>query len=190
IIMKNKRQYATRFINLATQVSQINQMSFRSTIQVTHSFLDFLIGEDSSLSISAQSVIRWNKEISEIHVNKMFNRSSCSEYFTFGIAADESTRGQHKIFVLCVMFWNSKDNKPDFQVLSMKDLNSCKRKSVAQAIFDTFSHFKLNAQQCFVCISDNTNYMSGKAGGAISLFNQLNNANLFRIPCAFHVARI
>ncbi|CAG8777927.1 11115_t:CDS:2, partial [Gigaspora margarita] len=50
IFMKNKHQYTTCFINLATQ------------------------------------------EISEIHVNKMLNQSNCSEYFIFGIAADESTR--------------------------------------------------------------------------------------------------
>ncbi|CAG8633949.1 30963_t:CDS:2, partial [Racocetra persica] len=37
-------------------------------------------------------------------------------------------------------------------------------KAVAQAIFDTFNHFKLNSQQCFACVSDNTNYMSGKVG--------------------------
>ncbi|CAG8585084.1 44971_t:CDS:2 [Gigaspora margarita] len=37
-----------------------------------HSFLDFLIRENSS--ISAQSVIRWNKEISKIHMAKMFNQ--------------------------------------------------------------------------------------------------------------------
>ncbi|GET58152.1 hypothetical protein GLOIN_2v1761399 [Rhizophagus irregularis DAOM 181602=DAOM 197198] len=82
---------------------------------------------------------------------------------------DESTRGQHKIFVLCVILWNSKNNKPDFQVLEMKDLATCTGISVAQAIYDIFDHFKVNSEQYFVCISDNTNYMSGKSGGAIKV---------------------
>ncbi|CAB5317701.1 unnamed protein product [Rhizophagus irregularis] len=54
----------------------------------------------------------------------------------------------------------------------MKDLATCTGISVAQAIYDIFDHFKVNSEQCFVCISDNTNYMSGKSGGAISLFNK------------------
>ncbi|RIB28832.1 hypothetical protein C2G38_1349514 [Gigaspora rosea] len=189
-LMKNKYQYSTGFINLATQISQINQMSFRSTIQVTNSILGFLTEESLPLSISRQSIIRWNKEISEIHVNKIFNQDIFSEYFTFGIMLDESTRGQQKIFMLCVISWDSKSNKPSFQVLEMKDLVACTGKSIAQTLQDTFNHFKLNPQQCFVCVTDNTNYMSGKTGGAISLFNKLNNTNMFRIPCGLHVAHI
>jgi hypothetical protein len=142
------------------------------------------------LKISPQSIIRWNKEISEIHVNQIFNQDILSEFFTFGIMLDESTRGQHKIFVLCIIFWNSRINKPDFQVLEMKDLATCTGKSVAQAIYDIFDHFKIDSQQCFVCITDNTNYMSGKSGGAISLFNKLSGANLFQILCGLHIAHI
>jgi hypothetical protein len=190
IIMKNKHHYTTNFINMATQVSQIGQMSFHDTAQTIQLILGFLTGESTPLPISSQSIIRWNKEISEIHVNQIFSQNTFSEYFTFGIMLDESTRGQHKIFVLCVIFWNSKNNKPDFQVLEMKDLATCTGKSVAQAICDIFNHFKINSQQCFVCVSDNTNYMSGKSGGAISLFNKLSGANLFRIPCGLHVAHI
>ncbi|RIB24586.1 hypothetical protein C2G38_2065189 [Gigaspora rosea] len=92
--------------------------------------------------------------------------------------------------MLCVISWDSKSNKPSFQVLEMKDLVACTGKSIAQTLQDTFNHFKLNPQQCFVCVTDNTNYMSGKTGGAISLFNKLNNTNMFRIPCGLHVAHI
>ncbi|CAB4404966.1 unnamed protein product [Rhizophagus irregularis] len=190
IVMKNKHHYSTNFINMVTQVSQIGQISFKNTAQAVQLILGFLTGESSPLPISSNSIIRWNKEISEIHVNQIFNQNNLLEFFTFGIMLDESTRGQHKIFVLCVIFWNSKNNKPDFQVLEVKDLATCTGKSVAQAIYDVFNHFRINPQQCFVCVSDNTNYMSGKSGGAISLFNKLSNANLFRIPCGLHVAHI
>lgn len=55
---------------------------------------------------------------------------------------DESTRGQQKIFILCIIFWNSENDKPDFRVLEMKDLAACTGKSVAQAIYDILNHFK------------------------------------------------
>ncbi|CAG8777466.1 10135_t:CDS:1, partial [Funneliformis caledonium] len=145
IIMKNKHQYTTKFVNMATKVSQIGQMSFRNTAQAIQLVFGFLTGEDS-LKISSRSIIRWNKEISEIHVNQIFNQDILSEFFTFGIMLDESTRGQHKIFVLCVIFWNSRINKPDFQVLEMRDLATCTGKSIAQAIYDIFDHFKINPQ--------------------------------------------
>ena len=35
MIMKNKSQYTTEFINVTTQISQIGQMSFQSTVQAT-----------------------------------------------------------------------------------------------------------------------------------------------------------
>jgi len=70
--MKNKHQYTTNFVNMATQVSQIGQMSFRNTAQAIQLVLGFLTGEDS-LKISSRSIIRWNKKISEIHVNQIFN---------------------------------------------------------------------------------------------------------------------
>ncbi|CAG8682925.1 3645_t:CDS:2, partial [Gigaspora rosea] len=91
ILMKNKHQYSTYFVNLATQISQVNQISFRSTAQVARSILGFLTGESFPLSISKDSIIRWNKEISEIHINKIFNQNIFSEYFTFDIMLDEST---------------------------------------------------------------------------------------------------
>ena len=75
MIMKNKSQYTTEFINVTTQISQIGQMSFRSTVQATQMILGFLTGESSPLSISTQTIIRWNKEISEMHVNEIFSFS-------------------------------------------------------------------------------------------------------------------
>ncbi|RIB02031.1 hypothetical protein C2G38_2150184 [Gigaspora rosea] len=174
---------------------QSNKTLQKKTDQLEHSntkkyFKVFFSGENLTLPTSHVSVVRWNQEISEIHINQILNKNNCSTFFTLGIVVDESTRGQQKIFVLCIIFWNSKTNLPDFQLLEMKDLASCTGKSVAQAIYDTFSHFKINFHQCFVCVSDNTNYMSGKSGGAITLFNKISEAKITRIPCGLHVAHI
>ncbi|CAG8711600.1 21005_t:CDS:2, partial [Gigaspora rosea] len=47
---------------------------------------------------NAKKSYKMEEGISEIHITKTFNQSSCSEYFIFGIAADKLTRHQHKIF--------------------------------------------------------------------------------------------
>ncbi|PKK61653.1 hypothetical protein RhiirC2_816295 [Rhizophagus irregularis] len=185
MIMKNKSQYTNEFINIATQISQVGQISFRSTVQATQLILGFLTGESSPLS--KQSIIRWNKEISEMHVNEIFNQSNTFKFYSFGIMADESTRGQQKIFVLCIIFWNNRTNTPDFRLLEMKNLDRCTGNSVAQAIYSTFEHFKIKFHQCLTFVSDNTNYMSGKTGGAVALFNKLTGAESYRIPCSLHV---
>ncbi|CAG8844948.1 34070_t:CDS:1, partial [Racocetra persica] len=58
MIMKDKHHYTTQFINMAAQVSQIGQISFRSTVQATQLILGFLTGESLSLPISSRSIIR------------------------------------------------------------------------------------------------------------------------------------
>ncbi|RIB08610.1 hypothetical protein C2G38_2045009 [Gigaspora rosea] len=73
-LMKNKRQYTTQFINMTTRLSQINQISFRSTIQAAQIIMGFLTGEDLSLSLTRQSVVKWNQEISELYISQILNQ--------------------------------------------------------------------------------------------------------------------
>ena len=69
------------------------------------------------------------KNIYPIYQKKIFfDQNNSSEFFTFEIMLDKSTRGEHKIFVLCVIFWNSRKNKPDFQVLEIKRFSNLYRK--------------------------------------------------------------
>ncbi|CAG8848042.1 32780_t:CDS:2, partial [Racocetra persica] len=88
----------------------------------TQMILGFITGDDSFTSISPQSLSRWNNEISEIHVNQIFNQNT-SEFFSFRIMVDESTR-------------------------EMKDLVNCMGYSVAQAIYDALNNYQINLQQC------------------------------------------
>ncbi|RIB11928.1 hypothetical protein C2G38_2202146 [Gigaspora rosea] len=83
LIMKTKRQYTTQFISMTTQVLQINQMSFQSTVQATQSILGFLTGED--LPITHQAITNWNKEISNLHINQVLSQSRLSNFFTIGM---------------------------------------------------------------------------------------------------------
>ncbi|RGB38366.1 hypothetical protein C1646_755792 [Rhizophagus diaphanus] len=110
------------------------------------------------------SIMRYSKGPNEKKLESKFQSNTLSEFFTFGIMLDDSTRGQHKICTVCYI---------------LKDLATCTGISVAQAIYDIFDHFKVNSEQCFVCISDNSNYMSGKSSGVISLFNKQSGVNLF-----------
>ncbi|CAG8479180.1 12505_t:CDS:2 [Cetraspora pellucida] len=54
LFKKNKHQYTSQFISMATQVSQV---------------------ESSLSSITHQSVIRWDKEISELYINQILNQT-------------------------------------------------------------------------------------------------------------------
>ncbi|CAG8756557.1 31702_t:CDS:2, partial [Racocetra persica] len=92
IIMKDKHHYTIQFINMAAQVSQISQISFRSMVQATQLILGFLTEESLSLPISSRSIIRWNQEISEIHIDQILNKNNFSIFFTLGIMVNESTR--------------------------------------------------------------------------------------------------
>ncbi|CAG8478622.1 15867_t:CDS:2 [Gigaspora rosea] len=146
IILNAAKAYRDELEIMATQISQIGQMSFQSTAQATQIIL----------------------EISELHVKQILSQSNDS---TIGIM-------------------NTRNIRPDFQLLEMKNLQSCNGKSVAQSIYNTFNNFNINPQRCLICISDNINYMSGKNRGAITLFNNISSAKLFRIPCGIHVAHI
>lgn len=173
---------------LTTRLSQIGRMSFRDTIQCTWTFIEFLTNESSS-TFSLQSVIRWNKEISELSIDEFLHCNN-SEFHTLDILADESTRGSTKVFVICFMYWNEKKNLPNVSLVEMKDLITCDAKTVAQAIMDTCNKYSINTRICWTFLSDNTNYMSGKNNGAVKLFAEMAKNQCFWIPCSLHVAHI
>ena len=96
-------------------------MSFCDILQCIRIFIESLTNEPASSIFSLQSVICWNKEISELMVDEFLHCNN-SEFYSFGILADESTRGSTKVFVICFMYWNEKKNLPDVSLVKMKDL--------------------------------------------------------------------
>ncbi|CAG8639221.1 9482_t:CDS:2 [Gigaspora rosea] len=133
--------------NKALQKKIINQLEHSKMLkkvinlkQLAESIAQFEHKRHQNISkIRAIACKPQNKEIGEIHINQIFNQNNFSEFFSFGIMVDESTRDQQKIFALCIIFWNLKNNKQDFRVLEMKDLANCSGKLVAQAIHDTLN---------------------------------------------------
>src|SRR5690349_5624925 len=90
----------------------------------------------------------------------------------------------------CFMFWNSEKNMPDVVLLKTKDLWHCNSDTVSRALFESCTKYKLDTSRCLTFLSDNTNYMSGHVGGAVTKFNQLAQSNCIRIPCRLHVLHL
>ncbi len=172
LFLDNERHYSSKAMILTTRLSQIGRMSFRDTIQCTRTFIEFLTNESASLAFSLQSIICWNKEISELKTNEFLHCNN-SKFYTLGILADESTRGSAKVFIICFMYWNETKNLPDVSLVEMKDLITCDAKTVAQTIIDTCNKYSIDIRICQTFLSDNTNYMAGKNNGAVKLFAEI-----------------
>ncbi|CAG8690630.1 36363_t:CDS:2 [Racocetra persica] len=82
-IMENKKEYKSDFINIMVQMSQVGKSSFRSTVQATQLFLGFLTGKSNSHGSSPQSLVRWHKEVSKLHVSQLSKNMGNSEFFSF-----------------------------------------------------------------------------------------------------------
>ncbi|CAG8757691.1 14225_t:CDS:1, partial [Acaulospora morrowiae] len=92
IVKKNKKEYSTDFIRLTLQVSQIGQTSFNTIAASINTIFNFLMGDDTESWISAATISRWYREVSELHMRNVFQQANQSSYFTFGMRADESSR--------------------------------------------------------------------------------------------------
>ncbi|CAG8790568.1 30930_t:CDS:1, partial [Racocetra persica] len=60
--------------------------------------------------------------VSNIHIIQQCNIVKLSKWFTFGIMANESTRGDSKVFVICFMYWDLVSNEPKVTLLELQDL--------------------------------------------------------------------
>ncbi|KAF0488689.1 hypothetical protein F8M41_022194 [Gigaspora margarita] len=100
----NKNEYSSKFMQLATEISNINGNSINSSIACTKKFYEFITNDDSKKWISASTLSRWNKEMAILHLNENQPQSwNCSNY-GYGLTADESKRGDKKILVTGISF--------------------------------------------------------------------------------------
>ncbi|CAG8830121.1 9085_t:CDS:1, partial [Racocetra persica] len=123
-IKQNNCKYTTEFVSMATKLSTIGQISISSTVQCTKEIITFLTGQPSRSCLSPSTLSRWTKEVAEISIQdnipQFLNRFS-----SYGILADESTRGEKKIFLVCIAYWNENKQEPMLTILNMKDLDRC-----------------------------------------------------------------
>ncbi|CAJ0903114.1 816_t:CDS:2 [Entrophospora sp. SA101] len=99
-------------------------MSLSSTTQCTREVFTFLTGHSPDTWVSKSTLSRWNKEVAELAIIENLPNST-STFASYGILADESTRGDKKIFLVCVAHWNTIKEEPIITILSMKDLDCC-----------------------------------------------------------------
>jgi len=161
LIKQNKKEYNSDFVKLTTQVSQIGQISFTTAAKSITTIFNFLTETDNQSWISASTISRWHKEVSELHIKNIFQQNDQSNYFTLGIIADESGRGEKKVFLICLMIWNSIKNIPDIILLETKELLRCNSDTITQALIETCADYNIDTKKCLTFLSDNINYMSG-----------------------------
>ncbi|CAG8741236.1 35001_t:CDS:2 [Gigaspora margarita] len=188
-LMENKHKYTAKTVQMATRICQIGKMSYRSAVECTKAVVEWLIDEEPNKWFSVKTLIGWHNDVAKIYLNQQSNIIESFKFSVYGIMADESKRGDCKIFI-CFTYWNSNANLPQATLLEMKDLSNCSGSTVANIVAETCITYKINPQKCYTWTTDNTAYMSGSKSGAITLFNNKILSDSFRISCGMHSAHI
>ncbi|CAJ0848003.1 13433_t:CDS:2 [Entrophospora sp. SA101] len=96
MVKENKHTYTLEFIALVTQMSNIGQSSLSSTVQCTREFFTFLVGDSPDTWISTSTLSKWNQDVARITVSENLPGTT-SQFSSYGIMADESTRGSRNV---------------------------------------------------------------------------------------------
>jgi hypothetical protein len=190
LIKVNKKEYTPEFIQLVTELSNTGVISISSTAECTKIIQAFLTGKEPEKCISKNTISRWNKEMARLRVCESLNVDKGSRFFTYGLMADESTRGERKIFLVCFAYWNNKKEQPTLTLATMEDIDRCTGVEVANRVYQTCKDYKFDPAKCNFWLTDNAAYMSGLKSGAVTAFNLRSQANAFRIPCGIHSVHI
>ncbi len=105
--IKNKKTYTPEFVSLATDLSNIGQMSLASTVKCTKEMVTFLTDHSPESWLSSSNLSWWNKKVAQILIQENLPLFT-NQFDSYGIMADESTRGEKKIFLVCISYWNDK----------------------------------------------------------------------------------
>lgn len=190
LIKVNKKEYTPQFVQLVTELSNTGIISISSTVELTKKMYTFLTGEEPDKWISVGTVSRWNEEIARLFTCKSLSIDIESRFFTYGVMADESTRGEKKIFLVCFTCWNSENEEPMLTLAEMKDIGRCTGIEIANVVLKTCEKYGFDPTRCNFWLTDNAAYMSGLKSGAVAVFNHKSQAQAYRIPCGIHSVHI
>ncbi|CAJ0881903.1 11376_t:CDS:2, partial [Entrophospora sp. SA101] len=186
----NKNAYTPEFVSLATQMSNIGQMSLSSTVQCTKEIFAFLTGQSPESWLSHRTLARWNKEVAQVVIHDNLPNKDC-RFFSYGIIADESTRGEKKIFLVCLPYWNHHTNEPLLSIIRMVDIERCSAIVVCDTIIESCQSYNICTNKCLYWLTDNTGYMSGEKGGAkITFGSNPNPSGLSLRPHPFNLLNL
>ncbi|GET66310.1 hypothetical protein GLOIN_2v1761399 [Rhizophagus irregularis DAOM 181602=DAOM 197198] len=163
----NKRSYTSNTVWLATSISQV---------------------EPPQNWISISTLRTWHQNVSELHVNAQICQVANAS--VFGIMVDESTRGETKNFVMCYQFWDQKNQTPAVVITRLQDIQKCNAETVCDTVIENIKQDGLDLTKCALWTTDNTAYMSGDKGSAITLFNKKTGLKSLRIGCGLHIIQI
>ncbi len=190
LIKVNKKEYTPQFVQLVTELSNTGIISVSSTVECTKKMYAFLTGEKPDKWIATGTVSRWNQEIARLFTSESLSVDGESRFFTYGVMADESTRGEKKIFIVCFAYWNNKKEEPMLTLATMTDINRCTGIEVANTVLQACKDYKFDPIKCNYWLTDNAAYMSGLKAGAVATFNLQSHAQAHRIPCGIHSVHI
>ncbi|CAG8773428.1 18293_t:CDS:2, partial [Dentiscutata erythropus] len=137
IIKQNKKEYSAKFVKLATDISNVGTVSLSAATECTNKMITFFTGETLDKKLSIGTLSRWNREISTISLEQNRPRASQLPSYSYGVMADESTRGDKKVFLVCFLHWSEQYNKPMATLAKMVDLNRCNGAIVAKTVKET-----------------------------------------------------
>ncbi|CAJ0890169.1 15614_t:CDS:2, partial [Entrophospora sp. SA101] len=149
----------------------------------------FLTGQSPESWLSHRTLARWNKEVAQVVIHDNLPNKDC-RFFSYGIIADESTRGEKKIFLVCLSYWNHHTNEPLLSIIRMVDIERCSAIVVCDTIIESCQSYNIFTNKCLYWLTDNTGYMSGEKGGAVVEFKKKTGSKTVRIPCGLHAIHI
>ncbi|CAG8748659.1 12685_t:CDS:1, partial [Ambispora leptoticha] len=189
-LFKFKNEYSAQFLQMATEISNLGQISLKSTVVCTKKFYEFITGEEPEKWINIHTLSRWNKEVAALQLDSNKPKSYNISNYGYGLLVDESKRGERKILIVATSFWNIETNYPMFSILGVDDLIHCNSNTVATSVTKICNNNNIDFKRCIFWLTDNTSYMSSNKNGAVVKFNTLNQSTSFRIPCALHATQI
>ncbi|CAJ0915430.1 20690_t:CDS:2, partial [Entrophospora sp. SA101] len=111
---QNRDLYISRMRSLVSKRKNVSEGKIQKNItkkikENKHTYTPEFTALISQISNSTLS--RWNKEVAELAIIENLPNST-STFVSYGILADESTRGDKKIFLVCVAHWNTIKEEP------------------------------------------------------------------------------
>ncbi|CAG8824933.1 9177_t:CDS:2, partial [Racocetra persica] len=138
--------------------------------------------------LSKETLSRWNKEVAKISLYQNRPGNPHSTSYSYGVMADESTRGDKKVFLVCFSYWDAYKNQPMITLAKMIDLNKYSGAIVAKTA-NAFS-FRipcgLHALQIALVAFENTAF--GKLNTVFDNVPRVLENNIFKCLLSGHRA--
>ncbi|CAG8503312.1 2581_t:CDS:2 [Gigaspora margarita] len=160
---QKKALYNQKFRNRS--ISQVGNISMKSTIKCTKIIYEFLIGEPPQNWLSASIFVHGIMTFLIFILQHKF--SQIKQAPDFGIMVDKSIRGETKNL-------NEQNQSPIVLMKYLKNILRCNSETISNVVIESIQNEDLDAMKCIVWTTDNMAYMS---------FNK-------KVGCRLHIMQI